>query len=122
MTPPLGWRFLACYAGLGAFLFAAGLCLVAFVQVKNVKHAVKQTQAAIGNTDYVKVAEANVASAAQGQGLTLTSQKIVKVVPDPKDPNTIKVYDRIQTVQLGALTLVVTVSKGVWTVSDVAVG
>lgn len=122
MSPALGWRFLACYLILGGFLAAAVFGAVAFVQVHNVKHAVRQTQAALGNTDVTKAAESSVASAAASQSLTLLSQKITRVVQDPKDPNTVKVYDRIQTVQIGALTLVVTVTKGVWTVSNVAVG
>lgn len=120
MAKYLTLRFVAVYLFLGVVLAASVAGAIAFYEVKPLKHDVAKVQKAIGNTDAIHEAEANVAAAAQAQSLTLTSQKIVKVVTDPKDPNKLTIYDRIQTVQIGALTLVVTLSKGVWQVSNVA--
>lgn len=121
MAPKTIRGFAAVYALLFFVVVGSAAGAYATYNMHGVKKTVAHVQASLGETDAVKVAEQNVAASAQSQGLTLTSQKITKVVPDPKDPNTVRVYDSIGTVEAGPINLVVTVTKGVWQVASVAV-
>ena len=117
MSPKTIRGFAVVYAILFVVLIGSGLGAWAAYNVRAVQAQVAKVKSDIGNTDVVKAAEANIQSSATTNGITISSQTITKIVPDPTDPNVVYVYDTVRTVEAGTIKLKLTVSKGVWQVT-----
>lgn len=116
---PIG--FAVAYAVLGAVVIATAVAtfLILVTPVTPVAHKadINARLGAITVKELTKEAEKNIAAQASQSGVTLTSQKVVKVTHP--DANSIDLYIKIKTVELGDMTLKVEFHKGIYSISGI---
>jgi len=114
--------FAVAYALIGAQALAAlaAFVVIMFTPATPVAHK-SDVKAALGATDQAKLlAEAEKAIAQEGanEGLTVTSQKLVKV--KHPDEATLVFVIKVTTAEFGAVTIDVTFHKGIYSITGLA--
>lgn len=115
-------RFMAAYASLGAVAIAAllGFAVVMVTPVTPVAHKadIKKALGATETKQLLVQAEASIAKAANSEGVTITSQKLVKVKHPDKD--TVVLVVKVETAELGPVTLKAEFHRGIYSMTDLS--
>ena len=122
MTPQSIRGIAAMYAILALVTVAAGFGAWAAYNIHGVRGQVRHIQTELGDQNLTRIADRAIAQAAQQQGFAVV--KIVELRQVPKGADEVRVYARVTVVdpvgEQQTVELVVTLDRGVWTVSGMA--
>lgn len=121
MQPKTIRGFAIMYALLALVVIAAGLGAWSFRENHALARRVAHVQSELGDQNLTRLADRYIAQAAQAQGFAVV--KIVELKQVPKGPNEVRVYARVTVtdgVSNQTVELVVTVDRGIWTVSGMS--
>lgn len=117
---PLGFAVAYALIGATAVVSIALFFVILFTPVTPVAHKsdVKKALGATDQAQLLKQAEQAIAKEGANEGLTVTSQKLVKVKHPDKD--TLVFVIKVQTAEFGGVTIDVTFHKGIYSISGLA--
>jgi hypothetical protein len=123
-TPPqYPYRFILIYLGLGLALLASVFAIGLSLYLPAATHVVHKSdlQNALGETDYVKLAESEIQREANGYGLTVQSQRVVSASSDGNEANVVIALTFLDPYQQKHnIKLRVKLTKSVYSVKSVA--